>query len=110
VPLAETLRNYVQDTLIAFRQAGVDLTIVALGNEIRDGMLWPIGRVDVDIEPMSALWQTSRILQHSISPRERAWMMLLMLGLRCLKSSSTSTIAGISLCGNGGLALSLQMM
>jgi arabinogalactan endo-1,4-beta-galactosidase len=53
--LAETLRCYVQDTLIAFRQAGVDLPIVALGNEIRNGMLWPIGRVDVDIEPMSAL-------------------------------------------------------
>lgn len=36
-------------------KAGVDLTIVALDNEIRHGMLWPIGKVDVDIEPYSAL-------------------------------------------------------
>lgn len=54
-PLTETFRCYVKDTLIAFKEAGVDLAIVALGNEIRHGMLWPIGKVDVDIEPMSAL-------------------------------------------------------
>jgi arabinogalactan endo-1,4-beta-galactosidase len=54
-PLAETLRCYVRDTLIAFKQAGVDLGIVALGNEIRNGMLWPIGRVDVDVEPTATL-------------------------------------------------------
>lgn len=54
-PLAETLRCYVKDTLIAFKKAGVDLAIVSLGNEIRHGMLWPVGKVNVDIEPMSEL-------------------------------------------------------
>jgi arabinogalactan endo-1,4-beta-galactosidase len=44
-----------QGHLIAFKKGGVDLVIAALGNEIRHGMLWPIGKVDVDIEPMSAL-------------------------------------------------------
>ncbi|KAH6719065.1 family 53 glycosyl hydrolase [Leptodontidium sp. MPI-SDFR-AT-0119] len=53
-PLASTLRSYVKDTLISFKKAGINLDIVALGNEIRHGMLWPIGYVDVDIQPWSA--------------------------------------------------------
>ena len=32
----------------------MDLSLVSLGNEIRHGMLWPYGEVDVDIEPASA--------------------------------------------------------
>lgn len=35
--------------------AGVNLDMVALGNEIRHGMLWPVGQVNVDVEPWSAL-------------------------------------------------------
>jgi len=44
-PLAKTLRNYVSRTMKSLSDAGVDLSIVSLGNEIRDGMLWPLGRV-----------------------------------------------------------------
>jgi arabinogalactan endo-1,4-beta-galactosidase len=47
-PLTQTLRNYVSTTLQTFKAAGVDLAIVSLGNEIRHGMLWPTGYVDVD--------------------------------------------------------------
>jgi len=54
-PLAATLRNYVKETLISFKEAGVDLSLVSLGNEIRHGMLWPVGYVDVDIKPWSSL-------------------------------------------------------
>ncbi|RFU35971.1 hypothetical protein B7463_g309, partial [Scytalidium lignicola] len=52
--LASTLRSYVKDTLVSFKEAGIDLTLVALGNEIRHGMLWPLGYADVDIEPWPA--------------------------------------------------------
>lgn len=38
----------------AFDAAGVDLALVSLGNEIRNGMMWPLGRVSVDVEPRSA--------------------------------------------------------
>jgi arabinogalactan endo-1,4-beta-galactosidase len=51
-------------------RAGIDLSLVSLGNEIRHGMLWPLGYVDVDIEPTSArianftnlatLWESAR--------------------------------------------------
>ncbi|WYZ35298.1 hypothetical protein EsH8_I_001574 [Colletotrichum jinshuiense] len=54
-PLAGRLREYVRETLVAFDQAGVTLDLVSLGNEIRHGMLWPLGYVDVNVEPRSAL-------------------------------------------------------
>lgn len=53
-PLAARLRKYVSDTMQAFTDAGIDLAIVSLGNEIRNGMLWPLGRVSVDVEPRQA--------------------------------------------------------
>ncbi|EME83168.1 glycoside hydrolase family 53 protein [Pseudocercospora fijiensis CIRAD86] len=53
-PLASTLRKYVSDTLQHLHKANVDTAIVSLGNEIRHGMLWPLGRVNVDVEPESA--------------------------------------------------------
>jgi len=52
--LSSTLRNYVKSTLVAFKNGGVDLSLVSLGNEIRHGMLWPTGYVDVDTMPTSA--------------------------------------------------------
>ncbi|KAK3939000.1 glycosyl hydrolase [Diplogelasinospora grovesii] len=55
--LARTLRAYVADTLMAFARAGVELDMVSLGNEIRHGMLWPVGYVDVDTQPFSKLVQ-----------------------------------------------------
>ena len=69
-PLAATIRAYVNSTLNSFHAAGVDLSLVSLGNEIRHGMLWPLGYVDVDTQPTSAriqnftnlayLWAASR--------------------------------------------------
>jgi len=69
-PLSQTLRGYVSDILLTFHRAGVDLAIVSLGNEIRHGMLWPTGYVDVDTQPANAraanytslatLWSSAR--------------------------------------------------
>ncbi|PSS20070.1 glycoside hydrolase family 53 protein [Amorphotheca resinae ATCC 22711] len=69
-PLALTLRQYVKDTLVSFHDAGIDLSLVALGNEIRHGMLWPLGYADVDVEPwpatvanfsnLATLWKAAR--------------------------------------------------
>lgn len=40
---------------MSFKKAGVNLDLVSLGNEIRHGLLWPIGYTNVDIQPFSAL-------------------------------------------------------
>ena len=53
-PLASSLRHYVSSTMQTFSDAGVDLALVSLGNEIRNGMIWPLGRVSVDLEPQRA--------------------------------------------------------
>lgn len=53
-PLASIFRDYVSNSLQAFHKASVDPAIVSLGNEIRNGMLWPLGKVNIDIEPGSA--------------------------------------------------------
>lgn len=44
----------MNSTLQSFYESGVSFALVSLGNEIRNGMLWPLGEVDVDIEPYSA--------------------------------------------------------
>jgi arabinogalactan endo-1,4-beta-galactosidase len=54
-PLAKTIRKYVSSTLVSFNDAGINLDIVSLGNEIRHGFLWPLGHVDVNVQPWSAL-------------------------------------------------------
>ncbi|PMD17538.1 glycoside hydrolase family 53 protein [Hyaloscypha hepaticicola] len=69
-PLASTLRDYVKDTLVSFKQAGITLDLVSLGNEIRHGMLWPLGEANVDVEPwpatvanfsnLATLWKAAR--------------------------------------------------
>ena len=53
-PLSSSLRHYVSSTMRAFSSAGVDLALVSLGNEIRNGMIWPLGRVSVDLESQRA--------------------------------------------------------
>ncbi|KAI9644952.1 hypothetical protein NHQ30_006987 [Ciborinia camelliae] len=65
-PLSETLRRYVKDTLVSFENAGIKLDIVSLGNEIRDGMLWPLGYIDFNIQPMTSLY-------HSFSTFATLW-------------------------------------
>ena len=41
--LTYAVYNYTKDTMDAFESAGVQLTQVAIGNEIRAGLLWPLG-------------------------------------------------------------------
>lgn len=60
----------MKDTLVSFKQAGITLDLVSLGNEIRHGMLWPLGEANVDVEPwpatvanfsnLATLWKAAR--------------------------------------------------
>ena len=44
--LANTVRGYTRDVLTAFAQQGTPVDMVSIGNEIRNGMLWPVGQVN----------------------------------------------------------------
>jgi arabinogalactan endo-1,4-beta-galactosidase len=44
--LANTVRSYTHDVLSAFARQHTPVDMVSIGNEIRNGMLWPVGQVD----------------------------------------------------------------
>jgi arabinogalactan endo-1,4-beta-galactosidase len=44
--LAATVRSYTQRVIEAFAAQGTPVDMVSVGNEIRNGMLWPTGQVD----------------------------------------------------------------
>lgn len=43
--LADSVFEYTKNTITAFRQAGVMPDMVQIGNETRNGMLWPVGKL-----------------------------------------------------------------
>lgn len=43
--LADSVYEYTRKTITAFREAGVMPEMVQIGNEIRNGMLWPTGKL-----------------------------------------------------------------
>lgn len=43
--LVDSVFRYTRSTIEAFREAGVMPDMVQLGNEVRNGMMWPLGRL-----------------------------------------------------------------
>ena len=44
--LTNTVREYTHDVIAAFAAQGTPVDMVSIGNEIRNGMLWPVGQID----------------------------------------------------------------
>jgi arabinogalactan endo-1,4-beta-galactosidase len=44
--LTNTVRSYTHDVIAAFAAQGTPVDMVSIGNEIRNGMLWPVGQID----------------------------------------------------------------
>jgi arabinogalactan endo-1,4-beta-galactosidase len=44
--LTNTVRNYTQQVIGRFAAQGTPVDMVSIGNEIRNGILWPVGQVD----------------------------------------------------------------
>jgi arabinogalactan endo-1,4-beta-galactosidase len=44
--LTETVRTYTRDVIAAFATQRTPVDMVSIGNEIRNGMLWPIGQIN----------------------------------------------------------------
>ena len=43
--LVEQVYTYTRDTLVTIKQHGIDLEYIQVGNEITNGMLWPLGKL-----------------------------------------------------------------
>jgi arabinogalactan endo-1,4-beta-galactosidase len=44
--LTTTMRSYTQRVISRFAEQGTPVDMVSIGNEIRNGILWPVGQVD----------------------------------------------------------------
>ena len=44
--LAGSVRSYTEQVMTAFAQQGTPVDMVSIGNEIRNGLLWPTGQLD----------------------------------------------------------------
>ncbi len=44
--LADTVQSYTRSVIHAFAAQGTPVDMVSIGNEIRNGILWPVGQVD----------------------------------------------------------------
>jgi arabinogalactan endo-1,4-beta-galactosidase len=44
--LSQTVQNYTQDVMQRFADQDTPVDMVSIGNEIRNGFLWPVGQVD----------------------------------------------------------------
>ncbi len=55
--LAKIVYEYTRSTMIAFRNAGIFPDMVQVGNEISNGMLWPIGKLPDNWDNFAALLQ-----------------------------------------------------
>jgi arabinogalactan endo-1,4-beta-galactosidase len=53
--LADSVHEYPRCTIAAFRRAGVMPEMVQIGNETRNGMLWPTGRLPAHWENFAML-------------------------------------------------------
>jgi arabinogalactan endo-1,4-beta-galactosidase len=53
--LADSVFDYTRRTITAFREAGVMPDMVQIGNETRNGMLWPLGRLPEHWDAYAAL-------------------------------------------------------
>ncbi|KAN0065261.1 hypothetical protein ACQY0O_001758 [Thecaphora frezii] len=62
--LTATIYEYTKQSLERFKEANIPIEIVSIGNEIRNGFLWELGRMWRDSNVVA--WNTARLL-HSAS-------------------------------------------
>ncbi|MCW9706063.1 glycoside hydrolase family 53 protein [Fodinibius salsisoli] len=55
--LIDSVYQYTKNTIEAFREAGVMPEMVQIGNEVRNGMLWPLGKLPQNWDNFAALFK-----------------------------------------------------
>lgn len=57
--LADTVFRYTRDTYKAFMDAGVTPDMVQIGNEVRVGMMWPLGKLPAHWDNFATLYKAA---------------------------------------------------
>lgn len=55
--LVDSVYQYTRSTIEAFREAGVMPDMVQIGNEVRNGMIWPLGRLPENWDNFARLFK-----------------------------------------------------
>ena len=58
--LTSTVRSYTQQVISAFAAQGTPVDMMSIGNEIRNGILWPAGEINCATGQAAAAGRTSR--------------------------------------------------
>ncbi|MEJ2677491.1 MAG: glycosyl hydrolase 53 family protein [Gemmatimonadota bacterium] len=57
--LIDSVYNYTRDTFKAFQDSGVTPDMVQIGNEVRNGMMWPLGKLPAHWDNFAALYKAA---------------------------------------------------
>lgn len=69
--MKEAVARHTTDVLNLFRQQGIDVKWVQIGNETTHGMLWPMGRAEENMEQYAGLTQAGCIASKRVYPEAR---------------------------------------
>ncbi len=79
--LATTVHDYTQQVIAAFAAQGTPVDMVSIGNEIRNGILWPIGQVnwttDTGWDNLATLLKAGVAGARAANPRGRQLLVLM---------------------------------
>jgi len=66
--LEDRIFHYTKDVLLQFKKEGLTPDMVQIGNEINHGMLWPEGKTDSTLIPLSNLLRRASEAVRTVSP------------------------------------------
>lgn len=76
--LDERIFSYTKEVLLRFKKEGLLPEMVQIGNEINHGMVWPEGKADSTLIPLSNLLRNAGRAVRAVSPKS-----LIMIHLAC---------------------------
>jgi len=67
--LEDKIYNYTNEVLVRFKKEGVSPDMVQIGNEINHGMVWPGGKTDSTLVPLSNLLRRAGEAVRAVDPK-----------------------------------------
>ncbi len=71
--VAQKLHDYTYQVLMHAKREGIDVAYVQIGNEITNGMLWPLGKIDRDVKPSTGYDSLCRFLKAGVKAAKEAF-------------------------------------
>jgi arabinogalactan endo-1,4-beta-galactosidase len=69
IELEDKIFSYTREVLLRFKKEGLTPDMVQIGNEINHGMMWPVGKTDSTLIPLSRLLYRASKAVREVSPK-----------------------------------------